>query len=64
MEGIIYDSFDKEYADGEKYLFVNVRLTHYGYCDGFWPDHFVASTNTGKHFMLIAKDQINDPSLA
>lgn len=63
VEGIIYDSFEPEYKDGDKYVFMNVNLTHFGYAEGFWPDHFVASTQTGRHFMLIAKDQINDSSM-
>lgn len=66
-EGIIYGSYTNEYRDGEKRIFLNVRLTHFRHNEGFWPDHYLMSTYTGSHFMLIAKDQIasdNDTSVA
>lgn len=64
VEGVIYDSFDKTYPEGSKMIFLNTRLTHYKYAEGYWPDHFVASTHTGEHFMMIDKDRINEPSMA
>lgn len=64
-EGIIYGSYTSDYRDGTAMIFKNVRLTHFRHNEGFWPDHYLMSTQTGLHFMLIAKDQIaNDTSVA
>lgn len=59
VEGIIYNCTDRHapYRDGDKFIFMNARLTHYPHCEGFWSDHFVLSTQTGYHFMLLARDQ-------
>lgn len=64
IQGTIDKSIDKTYRDGDKYLFMGGRLTHYSHNEGFWPDHFVMSTNTGQHFYLDSKEQISDASMA
>lgn len=58
MEGVVYISSDEEYQDGEKWILMPVTLTHYAYAEGFWPDHYIATTETGKHFFLAARDQV------
>lgn len=50
-------SITEDYKDGEKWLLMPVTLTHYNYAEGFWPDHYIASTETGTHFFLAARDQ-------
>jgi hypothetical protein len=60
IEGTIYDSVDKDYYDGERLIFKNTILTHWPYAHGFWPDHFLLETQTGKYFML--KDCDRDKS--
>lgn len=58
VEGMIYDSQIEEYKDGDQMLFLNTKLVHYPRADGFWPDHWIMTNQTGQHFMLAAKDQL------
>lgn len=60
IEGKIARSFDVNYRDGDKYI-LNGMLIHYSHNEGFWPDHFILSTNTGCHFYLDSKEQLCEP---
>jgi hypothetical protein len=65
VQGTIARSISNKYKDGDQYLFLNGKLTHYCHAEGFWPDHFTLSTNTGDHFFLSAKEQtIDETSMA
>lgn len=58
VEGTIYESDAPEYKEGEHYIFLNTRMQHWPACEGFWPDHFIMTTQTGRyHFMLKDKDK-------
>lgn len=57
VEGTIYNSIDPEYRDGEKFILMNLTLQHYPYAQDFWPDHWVVSTQTGKHFIMVSTEQ-------
>lgn len=59
VEGTIELSIDPQYRDGDHYI-LNGTLVHYPFVNGVWPDHFILSTNTGKHFYLAAKEQTID----
>ena len=62
VEGTVFLSCDPTYRDGTKMIFKGIKLTHFDYAQDFWPDHYIASTNTGEHFFLAARDQ--DASVA
>lgn len=56
VQGTIYNSTDPEYNDGEDYIFMNTRLTHYPRAEGFWPDHFIMKIHTDKYFILADRE--------
>ncbi len=60
VEGVIYNSIDRTYRDGDKMLFLNTKLQHWTRADGFWSDHYIMTTETGLHFMLKDKDMLRN----
>lgn len=57
VEGIIAKSIDRDYKDGDKYLFKNTTLEHWPQAEGHWKDHFVMRTPTGTYFQLNDSDK-------
>jgi hypothetical protein len=65
VEGMIYQSVNSDFKDGDRYIFMGGRLVHFPYAEGMWPDHYVLINNTGYHFYLASKEQLsNETSLA
>ena len=58
VQGTIDRSIEKDYKDGDEYIFMNVTLTHYAYAKGLWPDHYLVCTGTGAYFYLLATEQM------
>ena len=56
VSGYIYQSVDPQFIDGEL-LAVEGKLVHYKQNEGFWPDHFILSTEVGTHFFLDSREQ-------